>query len=426
MPTVALSTPVRRLMAATMANCLGTGFVLPIVLIYLHRVRGIPLSTTGLLMAIPGVIGLIVVPLSGALSDRFGARQVLVVAQLVLSAAEICMIFVHTAGWAAAALVLRGAAMGPTFPAFNTLLGSLSEGRAQQRAFAINFTIVNAAIGVGGVVGGVILDAHHPWTFQIMFLGDAIGTALASAIVLSIRNSKPAVHDESEGARPASYRQVLARPSLRRLVFITLLLALCGYAALDSGLPAYANVVAGVSPQVVAWSLSANTLVIVVCQLVVLRLLRGRRRTLAIVIVGLVWCGSWLLFGLSAVPDSHTLREVIVIAFSAIFGFGECFMSPSVAPLVNTLAADEVRGRANALTGGVYSLAFVVSPAISAAFISAGIGGVWIGLLAAGCLVVSALALRLRRRLRPEHDVATETHLDDDIATLESGAIANR
>jgi MFS family permease len=419
MDNVVAPPAVRRLITSSAVSAIGTGFVLPLILIYLHRVRHIPLATTGLLMAIPGVIGLVVLPLSGALIDHVGAKRVLAGSLALVSVAEVGMTFVSTAGWAAAALLLRGAALGPTFPSFNTMLGSLAEGRAQQRAFAINFTFLNAGIGIGGLVGSAVIDIKHPWTFQLMFVGDAVASASAAGIVLTVKNRKSdhaaSKHGESERG---SYRQVLADPGLRRLVVITLLLALCGYAALDSGLPAFANVVAGVSPRVVALSLSANTLVIVALQLVVLKMLRGKRRSHAIVTVGLIWSGAWLLFGLAAFPGSYTVRAAIVIGFAALFGFGECFMATSVSPLINALATDDMRGRANALTGGMFSLAFVVSPAISAGLIALGLGGLWIGLLSAGCLVVSFCALQLSRKLTPAQDIATEA-TDENLIELD-------
>jgi MFS family permease len=202
------------------------------------------------------------------------------------------------------------------------------------------------------------------------------------------------------------YRKVLADPLLRRVVVLTLLLAVSGYAALDSGLPAYANVVADVPARVVALSLSANTLVIVIAQLPVLRLLRGRRRSHALAAAGLVWCASWLLFGSAALPTSGTARSALVIGFAALFGLGETFLAPSLTPLVNTLAPEEVRGRANALSSGMYSVAFVVSPAISAGFIAAGLSGLWIALLAGGGLLVAVVSVRLGRQLTPEQDLS--------------------
>lgn len=402
-----LPTPVLRLVISNAVSALGTGLTLPLLLIYLHRVRGIDLPTTGLLLAVPGVIGLVVVPIAGTLMDRIGARRVLASAMLLLCLAQVGLAFVHTPAQAVPVLLIQGIALGPTFPAFNTLLAGLTAGATQQRAFAVNFTVLNGCIGVGGLISGAVVDVAAPLTFEALFWGNALVTAVAAGIVLTVPQPVHAAHHPA-GGKPAGYRQVLGSPVLRRAVLLTLLLALTGYAALDSGLPAYANVVGGVSAKVVALSLSANTLTIVLVQLPVLRLLRGRRRSRAVAVVGIVWCASWVLFGFCALPGSVAARDAIVLAFAALFGFGETFMAPSLAPLVNALAPEQVRGRANALSSGMYSVAFVISPAISAAFIAGGLGGVWIALLAVGCLTVTATSLRLGRRLPRRQDVAED------------------
>lgn len=125
-------------------------------------------------------------PVSGVLMDRIGARRVLAGAMLLLATAQIGLAFVHTAGWAVPVLLLQGVALGPTFPAYNALIASLTSGETQQRAFGVNFTVLNGCIGLGGLVGGVVVDVAQPLTFQALFLGNALATALAAAIVFSI------------------------------------------------------------------------------------------------------------------------------------------------------------------------------------------------------------------------------------------------
>jgi hypothetical protein len=51
-----------------------------------------------------------------------------------------------------------------------------------------------------------------------------------------------------------------------------------------------------------------------------------------------------------------------VFTFTGLFGLGETFMSPTMAPLVNSLADERVRGRANSLSGMANSLALSGRP----------------------------------------------------------------
>jgi len=85
----------------------------------------------------------------------------------------------------------------------------------------------------------------------------------------------------------------------------------------------------------------------------------------------------------------------------AVFGFGETFLAPTASPLVNSLADDRARGRASALVGMAYLVAFVASPAICTGMIAAGLAAAWIGLLCGRCLGAVLLGLRLGRLLQP-------------------------
>lgn len=126
-------------------------------------------------------------PLSGTLMDRIGPRQVLVGCLVLLAVEQVALATVHTAASAIPVLVLQGVALGPTFPAFTTMLGRLAPaGDEQQRAFALNFTALNAAIGVGVLIGAATVDIHRPATFQVLFVANGLSSLVEALIIRSI------------------------------------------------------------------------------------------------------------------------------------------------------------------------------------------------------------------------------------------------
>ncbi len=390
------------LIAGDAVSALGTGLVLPLTLIYLHHARGIPLPVVGLLLAASGAVGLVAVPLAGVALDRFGGRRVLMVVLGVQSVGEGGLAWAHSVPSAVPAMLALGASLGPAFPAFQTMLAGINTDPAgQQRAFALNFTGVNAGIGVGGAIGAAVVDVHHPGTFQVLFLANAMSCVIFALLVSAL----PDVRAEHEAGQPAArYREVLASRGLRTVLLAMLVLAFTGYAAMDSGLPAYATVQARVSVHVVALCITLNTAIIVGSQLLVLRLVQRLRRSRALSLIGLIWGAAWAVFGLSALPASPGWRIACVLVFSGVFALGETVMAPTVPPLVNSLASDRIRGRANALASLTYSVAFVASPAICTGLIAAGLSAVWIGLLCAGCLGTVLIGVRLGRQLGRHED----------------------
>jgi MFS family permease len=397
-----ISLPARIVIAGDAIASLGTGLILPLTLIYLHQVRDMRLPVVGALLALQAAVGLVAVPLSGSLMDRIGARKVLAVSLIGQAVGAAGLAWTHSVLTAIPVMIVFGGTTAPRFPAFMTLLAGLSpRPDEQQRAFAVNFTVLNAGIGVGGGIGAAVASVHHPGSFQAMFLGNAVCCVLFTLVLVKLPDIRSS---QSPERVKVGYRDVLANRPLRAVVIATLVLAFTGYAALDAGLPAFATVEAHASVRIVALALTANTALIVGAQLFVLRLVRVLRRSRALAMIGLIWAVSWAIFGVAGLGLPHPVRIACILGFAALFGLGETFMAPTISPLVNSLADDQTRGRANALSTGAYSLAFVVSPTISTGLIAAGLGGLWIGLLCAGCLGTVGIGLRLGRRLTAAQD----------------------
>ena len=344
---------VRRLIAGVAVSSFGNGLTLPFTLILLSEVRGIALPTVGLLLAVPGVVGLLAVPVSGTLVDRLGPGSVLRVAIVAAGRRERrarrrrrprarrCRPSCCSA-WGSGRRSRRPARCSPAWCA---------EPSEVARAFGVQFTVLNASIGLGGLAAAAVVDVDRPVTFVVLYLGNAV-TCLVYALLLPrpAPQRVPEAHEEQP-----RYREVLADPVFRRVCVVSLLFALTGYSALDGGVPAFARVVGSVSPQAVALLFAVNTAVIVGGQLAVLRLLRDaggaapRWR-------GPRWSGRRPGRCCSPCPSCRPAgRVAAVLAYGGVFGLGETLMAPVLGPLVNALATDRLRGRYNATQGATFS-----------------------------------------------------------------------
>lgn len=406
--STALPAPARRFIASVVVGRFGHGLTLPYTLIMLHEVRHIPLATVGLLLAVPGVVGLVSVPVSGALVDRYGSRSVLRLCLVLVALSSVGLAFANTAWEAFPALVLLGMGLGPMFPASAGLLNGLVAGPEQvQRAFALQFTALNASIGSGALVASLVVDLHRPVTFTAIYLTSAV-CEIAQLVFIP----KPAAraHDEhGEGDRP-SYREALADPMLRRICLVSLALALSGYATLDSGLPAFSRVEGHVAPSVIGLAFVVNTVVIVSGQLLVLRLVRGHKRSQVMALAALIWGVSWA--SLALLPELPSAGTAVVLTFGGLFGIGEMFTAPTVQPLVNAIASDRLRGRYNAMSGLMFSIGFVVAPAVSGVLIGNGLGLAWLTGIVVLCVIAAQLSWRLSARLTPEQEGLVPSGLD--------------
>src|SRR5690348_8061444 len=102
----------RLLLSVVAFEFIGTGLVLPFWVVYLHEVRDFSLSTTGLLLGVQPLAGLLVVGPGGSLIDHLGGRKVLIGSLVCAIAGELVMTVASTIGLAALAMALTGISFG--------------------------------------------------------------------------------------------------------------------------------------------------------------------------------------------------------------------------------------------------------------------------------------------------------------------------
>ncbi|HTY71326.1 MAG TPA: MFS transporter [Actinomycetes bacterium] len=400
-----LPAPVRRMLAAVLVGALGNGLVLPFLVVYLSQVRGIPASIAGLAVAWEALLSFALTPTAGWLVDRFGPGPVLRLSPLVCAVATAGWAFVHTAPQAFLPATVSAVGNVGLWPAGATLLSRLVGEDERQRVFGLNFAALNLGIGVGGLLAGLFVDARRPVTFQLLYLGDALAFLAFAAIMFSMRGVggpiPPATPTEEES--PGTWRDIAADRALRRLAVLSVVMLTCGYGALEVGFPYFASTVVGVSDRVVAFGYVGNTVAIVLGQMVVIRVLRGRRRSRALGLVGLLWAGSWLVLGLAS-KASGAGAVLLVLLCPLVFAVGETLWQPVTPAIINDLAPEDLRGRYNAVGTLTWSLSGMLGPALTGVLLGAGHSAAWVVLVTVGCLAAGALALRLRRVLTPGQD----------------------
>ncbi|MDO0924233.1 MFS transporter [Streptomyces sp. TG1A-8] len=407
-------TEARWILAGTLLSAVGRGLTLPFLFVYLSDVRELSGTQAGLVIGWYGAVGLVLSPVGGALIDRFGARRVVVSSLLVEAVGTGALALVHTVGTAFAVMSAVAVGNASVLAGQSTILTRLTGADERQRVFGLHFTLLNLGIGLGGVVAGALVDTARPGTFQAVYLIDAVSFLAPVVILLALPGvsdrhrtpEKEEVRPASGGARSGGYAAVLRDRPFRRLVGYGLVLTTCGYAQIQVGFPAFATRVVEVTPRIVAWALAGNTVVIVVSQLLMIRLMERRSRSGVLAVVGVTFAAAWLVLGLGGVVAEHhaLLAAVCVAACAAVFGFGETMLSPVLPVLTNALATDELRGRYNSFTSVIFGIGGVIGPVTAGPLLTLGGGTVWAGLVTAGCLVASLLALTLRPLLSADQD----------------------
>ncbi|MES9620175.1 MFS transporter [Streptomyces tuirus] len=395
----------RRIHVGNALSAFGLGFTVPYLYVYVAQVRGLGAMTAGLVLAVFAVAALVVLPFAGRAIVRRGPLPVLLAA---LVTAAVGALSLGLASSAAAVLVsasLLGAGQAVMQPALATMIVDCSSADTRSRAFAMQFFLQNLGLGVGGLIGGHLVDTTSAASFTLLFAIEAAMFLLLVVVMVTVRlPHAPRIEGAPQAAGRGSWKQLMGNRAMVQLCVLGFVLFFACYGQFESGLSAYGVEAAGISTSVLGTALAANTLMIVVAQFAVLRFVERRRRSRVIAAVGLIWAVAWAVAGYAGL--GHGSQEMATAAFVstyALFGLGEAMLSPTVAPLVADLAPEGMAGQYNSAFALVKQLALAVGPAVGGP-LGASLHAPYIVAFLVFSLGITVLAVRLGRQLTEAQD----------------------
>ncbi|MFJ5546896.1 MFS transporter [Streptomyces sp. NPDC093225] len=405
--TRVMGTAMGRIQAGNAISAFGIGFTVPFLYVYVAEVRHL-----GAFWAMASFIALAVgavltLPFAGRAIDRRGPIPVLIAAAFTAAAGALALGL--SSGVAAVLLcsVVLGAGQATMQPALATMIVNVSTPQTRTRAFALQFFMQNLGLGIGGLLGGLIVDVSRPGSFLLLFsIETAMFLALA-AIITTVRLPQASTLKESAPKDPApagsGLGALLRHKPMVYLCLLGFVMYFACYGQFESGLTAYGTE-AGIAPRTLGFALAANTGVIVVAQFAVLRFVERASRTKVIAIVGLIWTAAWVIAGVAGLTGGGpALAATAFVSTYALFGLGEAMLSPTVAPLVADLAPDGKVGLYNSAFAMVKQIALVVGPLVGVP-LGAMLPAPYIAAFVVFCLGFSWLALRLGRQLTAAQD----------------------
>ncbi|HET9381525.1 MAG TPA: MFS transporter [Streptomyces sp.] len=394
----------RRIHVGNALGAFGLGFTVPYLYVYVAQVRGLGAVTAGLVLAVFAVAALLVLPFAGRAIVRRGALPVLLTALVTASAGALGLGLARTAVTVVLAAAGLGAGQAVMQPALATMIVDCSPAESRSRAFATQFFLQNLGLGVGGLIGGHLVDTSSAASFVVLFAIEAAVFLLLVVVMATVRMPRaPRVGNAPAGGRDG-WRALLGNRAMVQLCVLGFVLFFACYGQFESGLSAYGVEAAGMSTSALGTALAANTLMIVVAQFVVLRFVERRRRSRVIAGVGLIWALAWAVAGYAGLGGGS--REMATAAFVstyALFGLGEAMLSPTLAPLVADLAPTGLAGQYNSAFALVKQLALAVGPAVGGP-LGASLHAPYVVTFLLFSLGITVLALRLGRELTGVQD----------------------
>ncbi|MEU5464548.1 MFS transporter [Streptomyces althioticus] len=400
----------RRIHVGNALSAFGLGFTVPYLYVYVAQVRGLGPMTAGMVLAVFAVAALIVLPLAGRAIVRRGALPVLLTALLTAAIGALSLGVSASAATVLLSAAALGAGQAVMQPALATMIVDCSGPETRSRAFAMQFFLQNLGLGVGGLIGGHLVDPTKAGSFTLLFAIEAVMFLLLVVVMSTVRMPRsPRLDGAPAQSAKGSWKQLLGNRAMVQLCVLGFVLFFACYGQFESGLSAYGVEAAGISTSTLGTALAANTLVIVVAQFAVLRFVERRKRSRVIASVGLIWAVAWAVAGYAGLGGaSQEMATAAFVSTYALFGLGEAMLSPTLAPLVADLAPTGMAGQYNSAFALVKQLALAVGPAVGGPM-AASLHALYIVVFLLFSLGITVLALRLGRQLTTMQDQPSAT-----------------
>jgi MFS family permease len=389
--------------------------VLPFLTLYLTVNRRLSPATAGLALTVYGVCAIVVAPLAGRLSDRFGGLLIMK-SSLILSGLILFVfpfvdspigIFALNGLWAVATEAFRPPSMAT--------IGQLAGPEQRKAAFALCRLAINLGMSIGPVIGGFLAMR----SFALLFYVDG-ATSLVAGLLLAVLpwrtlhrhkselqkridsvNVSPETLVEAEPAPVLRYSDVLKDRRFIYFLIAMLPVELVFFQSL-AAMPLFLVRDLHMTEAGFGALLAINTVIIILVEVPLNTAMADwpHRHSLALgaLLVGIGFGGLVFVNGVLGAAATVVL-----------WTFGEMIILPASAAYVSDIAPPKQAGAYMGLYTMGFSVALAIGPWLGTQVLeNFGTSAVWIGTFLCGCLTtVMIWYLPVKEHNQPQPDLET-------------------
>jgi len=343
------------LTAATFIDVVGGALLFPFFSLYVTARFGVGMTEVGLLFTGYSLGHLVGSTVGGALADRVGRKGVLIFSLVATSLGSVAMGLLDSYAFFLASSWLVGIVESAGNPARQAMVADLLPEKRRSEGFAVLRVIINLAVSVGPVIGGLLASR----SYLLLFVGDAVMSLITALVVLLVmRETKPAVSgprkQENGHGVPGGYLRVLRDSAFLLFIGAYALPALIAVQA-TSTLGVYLRDNHGVSNQGFGYIISLNPAMVVLFQFSITRAV-SRFRPFAVLAVGT------LLYGIGFAMYGFVSGYALFLVAMATLTVGEMMTAPTAQSVAARYAPEDMRGRYMAVFGYARVLTSTVGP----------------------------------------------------------------
>jgi MFS family permease len=334
---------------------IGGTLLFPFFALYITQKFGVGMTQAGLLLGMFSLFGLVGSMLGGALTDRFGRKQLILFGLVFSALSSLAFGLVSTLAALYPLAVLIGLLSNIAHPAHQAMIADILPEEKRQEGFGILRVVANLSWIIGPTIGGFVAAK----SFLALFVIDAVISCFVAALIFRLLpETKPAPR---AGQEHQSIWQTFGGYGvvLRDGPFVAFLLAsvlmMIVYQQMYNSLSVYLRDNHGINAQGYGFLLTTSAITVVLFQFWVTRLIKGRAPFAMMALGTAFYMIGFSMFGF---VSAYLLFASAIVVIT----IGEMIAVPTSQALAAHFAPEEMRGRYMAVFGLIWAVPATIGP----------------------------------------------------------------
>jgi len=335
---------------------IGGTLLFPFFALYITQKFNVGMTQAGILLGISSLFGLVGSMFGGALTDKFGRKQLILFGLVFSAISTLGFGLVNDLNILYPLVIVVGLLSSVSHPAHEAMIADILPEKKRQEGFGILRVVANFSWIIGPTIGGFLANIN----FFYLFVIDAIISCIVAVIIYrTVPETKPEphAHEKSE-----SFLQTVTgyRFVLRDAAFVSFIIAniimLIVYQQMYGTLSVYLRDNHGINPQGYGFLMSTSAITVILFQFWLTRKIKHQPPFLMMAFGTVFYVLGFTLFGLVTTFILFALNIVIIT-------IGEMIVVPTSQALVAGFAPEEMRGRYMAVSGLSWAIPSTIGPA---------------------------------------------------------------
>lgn len=334
---------------------IGGTLLFPFFALYITQKFGVGMTQAGLLLGMSSLFGLVGSMFGGALTDKFGRKQLILFGLIFSAVSTLGFGLVKSFSILFPMVIVVGLLSSVAQPAHEAMIADILPENKRQEGFGILRVVGNYAWIIGPTIGGFLANIN----FFYLFVIDSILSCLVAAIIFrTLPETKPEHHEQEKGESflktVAGYRFVLQDTAFMSFIVANILMLIV-YQQMYSSLSVYLRDNHGINPQGYGFLMTTSAITVVLFQFWLTRQIKHRPPFAMMAFGTVFYVIGFLLFGIVTTYILFALNIVIIT-------IGEMIVVPTSQALIAGFAPEAMRGRYMAIAGLSWAIPSTIGP----------------------------------------------------------------